>query len=596
MYIAPIKDIRFVFQHLINRAGLQEKTGHDAFNEELADAIFDEAAKFAADIIAPTNRDGDVKGAKRQDDGSVVTPPGFREAYAAMGEQGWTAMDASEEYGGQNMPMTVSSFVHEMWQSANMAFALCHLLTQGQIYALEKYASPEQKANYIPAMAEGRWTGTMNLTEPQAGSDLAAIRSMAIPEGDHYRITGQKIYITYGEHDMAENIVHLLLARTPNAPAGSKGISVFIVPKYLINADGSLGEANDITCVSIEKKLGIKGSPTAVLQYGDHGGAVGYLVGKEHQGLEIMFAMMNHARFTVGMQGLAISERAYQQAVSYAMDRRQGTPIGGEDGDAIISHPDVLRLLASMRADIMAMRGLVGIGAAAMDMAAHDNSPEIQNRLGLLVPIIKGWLTEQSQHVTSAAVQIHGGMGFIEETGVAQHYRDARILPIYEGTTAIQANDLVFRKTIRDGGGAVTDLLDEISQDMVTITGADADPASGSTQALASRMITAVETTRKVVDHLLASANSPRRGAANGHHYLMLLGVLTGGWQMVRGAAIAEDVIKASGADKPFLEARKAMAKLFITQRLPQIDALAETIMTGDEAVLDIASDWLADH
>ena len=596
MYNAPIKDIRFVFQHLVNRAKLQDITGHDALSEELADAIFDEAAKFAADIIAPTNRDGDTKGAKRQDDGSVITPPGFREAYAAMGEQGWTAMDASEEYGGQNMPMTVSSFVHEMWQSANMAFALCHLLTQGQIYALEKYASSEQKANFIPAMAEGRWTGTMNLTEPQAGSDLAAIRSMAIPEGDHYRITGQKIYITYGEHNMAENIVHLLLARTPNAPAGSKGISVFIVPKYLINADGSLGEANDITCVSIEKKLGIKGSPTAVLQYGDNGGAIGYLVGKEHQGLEIMFAMMNHARFTVGMQGLAISERAYQQAVSYAMDRRQGTPLGGEEGDTIIGHPDVLRLLASMRADIMAMRGLVGIGAAAMDMAAHDDSPEIQNRLGLLVPIIKGWLTEHSQNVTSAAVQIHGGMGFIEETGVAQHYRDARILPIYEGTTAIQANDLVFRKTIRDSGGAVTDLLNEINQDMMSIRDDDTDPALGSIQTLASRMMTAVETTRKVVDHLLASANSPRRGAANGHHYLMLLGVLTGGWQMVRGAAIAQDVIKAEGSDKPFLEARKAMARLFITQRLPQIDALAETIMTGDEAVLEISSDWLTDH
>ena len=596
MYNAPIKDIRFVFQHLVNRAKLQDITGHDALSEELADAIFDEAAKFAADIIAPTNRDGDTKGAKRQDDGSVITPPGFREAYAAMGEQGWTAMDASEEYGGQNMPMTVSSFVHEMWQSANMAFALCHLLTQGQIYALEKYASSEQKANFIPAMAEGRWTGTMNLTESQAGSDLAAIRSMAIPEGNHYRITGQKIYITYGEHDMAENIVHLLLARTPNAPAGSKGISVFIVPKYLINADGSLGEANDITCVSIEKKLGIKGSPTAVLQYGDNGGAIGYLVGKEHQGLEIMFAMMNHARFTVGMQGLAISERAYQQAVSYAVDRRQGTPLGGEEGDTIIGHPDVLRLLASMRADIMAMRGLVGIGAAAMDMAAHDDSPEIQNRLGLLVPIIKGWLTEHSQNVTSAAVQIHGGMGFIEETGVAQHYRDARILPIYEGTTAIQANDLVFRKTIRDGGGAVTDLLNEINQDMMSIRDDDTDPALGSIQTLASRMMTAVETTRKVVDHLLASANSPRRGAANGHHYLMLLGVLTGGWQMVRGAAIAQDVIKAEGSDKPFLEARKAMARLFITQRLPQIDALAETIMTGDEAVLEISSDWLTDH
>jgi hypothetical protein len=397
---------------------------------------------------------------------------------------------------------------------------------------------------------------------------------------------------------MSENIIHLLLARTPDAPAGSKGISVFIVPKYLTNPDGSLGEANDITCVSIEKKLGIKGSPTAVLQYGDNGGAIGYLVGKEHQGLEIMFAMMNHARFTVGLQGLAISERAYQQAISYAMDRRQGTPLGGNDGDTIIGHPDVLRLLASMRADIMAMRGLIGIGAEAMDLAANDNSPELQNRLGLLVPIIKGWLTEQSQQVTSSAVQVHGGMGFIEETGAAQHYRDARILPIYEGTTAIQANDLVFRKTLRDGGAAVTDLLDEIAKDMAEIRGDDdhANYPLDTAQAMAGRVMLAVETTRKVVDHLLASANSPRRGAANGHHYLMLLGVLTGGWQMVRGAAISDDLIKADGADKTFLKTRKAMATLFVTQRLPQIDALAETIMTGDEAVLNISNDWLTDH
>lgn len=589
MYHAPLKDIQFVFRHLIDRATLAEKMDHEALSDDLSDAIFDEAAKFAADIIAPTNAGGD-KGSTRLDDGSVATPPGFKAAYAAMGEAGWTAMDASEEYGGQAMPMAVSAFVNEMWQAANMSFALCHLLTQGQIYALEKYASPDHKAQFIQPMVEGRWTGTMNLTEPQAGTDLAAIRSMAIPEGDHYRISGQKIYITYGEHDMAENIVHLLLARTPDAPAGHKGISVFLVPKFLINPDGSLGGRNDVKCVSIEKKLGIKGSPTAVLQYGDNGGAVGYLVGELNKGLEIMFAMMNHARFMVGLQGLAISERAYQQAVSYAMDRKQGTPLGGTEGDAIIGHPDVLRLMASMRSDIMAMRSLLGIGAAAMDLATHDGGQAHKDRLGLLVPIIKGWLTELSLEITSQAIQVHGGMGFIEETGAAQHYRDARILPIYEGTTAIQANDLVFRKTLRDGGASVMALLDDITADMNAITPEhDVQIAT-----MAARVIHATDNARHAIQHLLAAANSPRKAAASGHHFVMMMGMLTGGWQMVRGAAIARKQSLTEGADVSFLSTRWTLADVFITQRMPQVDALAETIMKGDEAVLAIATDMLA--
>ncbi|MEC8727598.1 MAG: acyl-CoA dehydrogenase, partial [Pseudomonadota bacterium] len=538
---------------------------------------------------APTNAGGD-KGSVRSDHGEVTTPPGFKDAYAAMGAAGWTAMDASEDHGGQAMPMAISAFVNEMWQSANMSFALCHLLTQGQIYALEKYASPEHKALYIPPMVEGRWTGTMNLTEPQAGTDLAAIRSMAIPEGDHYRITGQKIYITYGEHDMAENIVHLLLARTPDAPEGHKGISVFLVPKYLIEPDGSLGARNDVTCVSIEKKLGIKGSPTAVLQYGDEGGAVGYLVGELHKGLEIMFAMMNHARFMVGVQGLAISERACQQAISYAMDRKQGTPLGGKEGDPIIGHPDVLRLVASMRADIMAMRSLLGIGAAAMDMASHNQVKSHQDRLGLLVPIIKGWLTELSLEITSQAVQVHGGMGFIEETGAAQHYRDARILPIYEGTTAIQANDLVFRKTLRDGGASIMALLDEMDKDMNGIAADNAEDISR----MAGRVRLAVDRARDAINHLLASANSPRKAAAGGHHFIMMMGMLTGGWQMVRGAAIARRQSQDAGADIDFLTTRWTLADVFITQRMPQVDALAETIMKGDEAVLAITAELLA--
>ncbi|MGB1964590.1 MAG: acyl-CoA dehydrogenase [Candidatus Puniceispirillales bacterium] len=589
MYHAPLKDMRFVFRHLIDRSALADTYDHDALGDDLSDAIFEEAAKFASDIIAPTNAGGD-KGSVRSDHGEVTTPPGFKDAYAAMGAAGWTAMDASEDHGGQAMPMAISAFVNEMWQSANMSFALCHLLTQGQIYALEKYASPEHKALYIPPMVEGRWTGTMNLTEPQAGTDLAAIRSMAIPEGDHYRITGQKIYITYGEHDMAENIVHLLLARTPDAPEGHKGISVFLVPKYLIEPDGSLGARNDVTCVSIEKKLGIKGSPTAVLQYGDEGGAVGYLVGELHKGLEIMFAMMNHARFMVGVQGLAISERACQQAISYAMDRKQGTPLGGKEGDPIIGHPDVLRLVASMRADIMAMRSLLGIGAAAMDMASHNQDKSHQDRLGLLVPIIKGWLTELSLEITSQAVQVHGGMGFIEETGAAQHYRDARILPIYEGTTAIQANDLVFRKTLRDGGASIMALLDEMDKDMNGIAADNAEDISR----MAGRVRLAVDRARDAINHLLASANSPRKAAAGGHHFIMMMGMLTGGWQMVRGAAIARWQSQDAGADIDFLTTRWTLADVFITQRMPQVDALAETIMKGDEAVLAITAELLA--
>ena len=573
MYSAPLKDINFTFSHLLGGAD----------DAELATAIFAESAKFAEQIIAPTNHSGDMTGAVWQDGGAVITPQGFREAYAAMGAQGWTALEASAEFGGQNLPMAISAFVNEMWQSANMAFALCHLLTQGQIYALEKYASPQQKTRFIPPMVAGKWTGTMNLTEAQAGSDLAGIRTMATPRGDHYLLKGQKTYITYGEHDMAENIIHLVLARTPNAPAGHKGISIFLVPKFLINEDGSLGAQNDVACVSIEKKLGIKASPTAVLQYGDNGGAVGYLVGEEHQGLNIMFAMMNHARFAVGLQGLAISERATQQAAAYAMERRQGTPLDGKEGEAIIGHPDVLRLVAGMRADVMAMRGLAGLGAVAMD--AED-----ETRLGLLVPIIKGWLTEQAQQITSAAVQVHGGMGFIEETGVAQHYRDARILPIYEGTTAIQANDLIFRKTLRDNGAAVGALLDDIDSDMAAISG------DGEMAELAKRLQEAVAITRKVVAHILASANTPRRGAVSGHHYLMLLGILTAGWQMVRGGAIAGRLLdEEAGADKPYLDLRRGLAAVFIRQQLPQINALAETILKGDEAVLAIAPENLAE-
>ena len=463
MYEAPVDDYKFVIDHVIGLDQLIATTGHDDISIDLVEAVLSESGKLATDMIAPLNHSGDKAGAKRHDDSSVTTPVGFVDAYAAMAEGGWTSMEAREEFGGQNLPMVLTTAVNEFWQAANMAFALCHLLTQGQIYALQKSASPEHQKLFIPPMVEGRWTGTMNLTEPQAGTDLASIKTKAVKNGDHYLITGQKIYITYGEHDMAENIVHLVLARTEGAPAGIKGISVFIVPKFIPHEDGSLGPANDVRCLSIEKKLGIKASPTAVMQYGESGGAIGYLVGAENQGLDIMFGMMNHARLAVGLQGLAVSDRAYQQARGYAFDRVQGTPLEQQSGAPIVNHPDVLRTLTTMKAEIEAMRALMMLGAASMDLAhGCDADDPRSTRANLLIPIIKGWMTERSLDITSQAVQVHGGMGFIEETGAAQHFRDARILPIYEGTTAIQANDLVFRKTLRDGGAAVTELFDEI--------------------------------------------------------------------------------------------------------------------------------------
>jgi alkylation response protein AidB-like acyl-CoA dehydrogenase len=596
MYKAPLEDYQFVLDRVIGFDALMTRIGNDEVNQELADAVLEEAGKLAGDVIAPLNHSGDITGAKRQDDGQVITPDGFRDAYAAMGQGGWTAMEAAEDFGGQNLPMTLTTAVNELWQSANMAFALCHLLTQGQIYALQKSASPELQNIFIPPMVEGRWTGTMNLTEPQAGTDLAGIKSRAVPNGDHYLISGQKIYITYGEHDMAENIVHLVLARTPDAPDGIKGISVFIVPKFLADDAGNFTKPNDLRCLSIEKKLGIKGSPTAVMQYGETDGAVGYLVGQENQGIDIMFGMMNHARLAVGLQGLAISERAYQQARTYARDRVQGVPLDGKKGDAIVHHPDVLRLLGAMKAEIEAMRALMMIGAAAMDKARHaseSEKPDLDARVGLLIPVIKGWMTERAQQITSDALQIHGGMGFIEETGAAQHYRDARILPIYEGTTAIQANDLVFRKTIRDNGAAVTSLFDEIDHDMAAL---ETHP-NAAISAAAKSVIEASKTARIATANIIGSANSPRRPAAAASNYLMLLGTLSGGWLMARAGAAAADAI-ASGetgtiGNDDFMTIKITTMQIYLTHHLPKLFALARTIADGDAPVLAMQPDWL---
>lgn len=584
-YTPPIEDMKFGLRYL---AGLDQLSSFAPFaeiNTELADAVLEEAGKLAADVIAPLNHDADYQGCVHSDNGEVTTPKGFADAYKAMAEGGWTAMEAEEAYGGQHMPMAISAAVNEMWQSASLSFALCHLLTQGQISALQKSANDAQKALFLPPMIEGRWTGTMNLTEPQAGTDLAAIKSRAIPNGDHYLITGQKIYITYGEHDMAENIIHLVLARTPDAPEGVKGISVFIVPKFLVNPDGSLGVRNDVKCLSIEKKLGIKASPTAVLQYGEKGGAIGYLVGEENKGLEIMFGMMNHARFAVGLQGLAIAERAYQQAVDYAMNRIQGAPLERSDGTPIVDHPDVLRLLSVMRAEVEAMRALILVGGAALDKSHHaeeDKKSSEDQRASLLIPIIKGWLTERSVVLTSDAVQVHGGMGFIEETGAAQHFRDSRILPIYEGTTAIQANDLLFRKTLRDNGAGVKKLFDEIEADMAVLP-----------DSLSAPMHASLSTARKTLDVLCGRANSPRDAAVSGVDWLMLLGYLCGGWQMAKSAYIASEAA-AQAFSVDFLAAKQTTCQIYITSCLPQIEALSAKIRGAGSDILAMRPEWLA--
>ncbi len=583
-YHAPINDMKFTIKYLANLEEISKIPAFSNINLELADTILEEAAKVASNIIAPINHNSDKSPATRNSEGTVFTPEGFKEAYKALAEGGWTSMEAEEEWGGQKMPMILCAAVNEMWQSASISFALVHLLTQGQIYALQKSASEKQKKLFLPPMVDGRWTATMNLTEPQAGTDLAAIKTSAIRNGDHYLIRGQKIYITYGEHDLSENIIHLVLARTPEAPIGVKGISVFIVPKILVNEDGSLGDPNDVKCISLEKKLGIKGSPTAVLQYGENKGAVGYLVGEENKGLEIMFGMMNHARFAVGLQGLAISERAFQQAVDYANNRVQGIPIDGDKGETIINHPDVLRILSIMNSEIEAMRALLLVGGSALDKANHSVEGEknkLEARASLLIPIIKGFLTEKSVNITSDALQVHGGMGYIEETGAAQHFRDSRILPIYEGTTAIQANDLVFRKTLRDNGQAIKDLLFEIETDMEKISKKYSKP-----------VFEAIVTTRETLNHILATANNQRQAALNGVNWLKQLGILCSGWLMAKSADICNNGSLGEFSND-FQEAKRTSAKIFLANCLPEVQSLSEVIKGNDETVLKMKPNWL---
>ena len=581
-YLAPVKEMLFVMNEL---AGLAEVVAFPQYSEagadlDLAPAILEEAAKFNQDVIAPLNWEGD-KNPSTWKDGVVTTTPGFKEALTQYAAAGWQGVIHPPQYGGQGLPKLIATPCLEMVNSANLSFALCPLLTDGAIEALLTAASDPLKEEFLPKMISGEWSGSMNLTEPQAGSDLALVRSRAEPQPDgSYKVFGTKIFITYGEHDMTANIVHLVLARTPNAPEGVKGISLFVVPKFMVNPDGSLGNRNDVQCVSIEHKLGIKASPTAVLQFGDHGGAIGYLVGEENRGLEYMFVMMNAARFAVGMQGISIAERAYQQAVSYAKDRIQSRDLTGSQGPvAIIHQPDVKRMLMTMRAYTEASRALAYYAAAAYD-AVHASPDEVhraenQSIYEFLVPVVKGFSTEMSIEVASLGVQVHGGMGVIEETGAAQYYRDARILTIYEGTTAIQANDLIGRKTVRDGGAIAKVLIERILQTEKDLAASN----TANAQAVLRQLTDARKALEDSVEFILANIKTNIKDVFAGSvAYLRLCGLVFGGWQMARALLVAE---RLSQQDPSFYEAKINTARFFAENLLPQAQALATSLIEG---------------
>ena len=588
-YLAPLKDIRFVMQDLAGLDQVVSLPGCEEATPDVVDAILEEAAKFASGVLSPLNYPGDQDGARWKDT-VVTTPPGFKEAYRQFVDNGWNALGCDPEFGGQGLPRLLATAVSEMWKASNHAFSLCPMLTQGAIEALMIAGSDEQKAAYLPNLVSGEWAGTMNLTEPSAGSDLAAVRSRAEPVGDGtYRIFGQKIFITYGEHDLTENIIHLVLARTPDAPEGVKGISLFVVPKFMLKADGKPGERNDVYCVSIEHKLGIHGSPTAVLAFGDHGGAIGTLVGEENRGLEYMFIMMNAARFNVGLEGLGDAERAYQRAVGYARERVQGAEVGVRGGPKvpIIRHPDVRRMLMSMRARIEAMRALAYVTAAALDNG-HQNPDaaaraQAQAFADLMIPVVKGWGTESSIDIASLGVQVHGGMGYIEETGAAQHLRDARITTIYEGTTAIQANDLIGRKIAREKGATVNAVIGEMR---TAAAGLDGDLAL-----IGSRQLAAVDALERAVLWIVANfASDPKAVHAGAVPFLHLFGIVAGGWQMGRMAVIARARITAGDGD-PFWPAKLATTRFFADHFLTQAAGLAESVIGGATGALDMADD-----
>ena len=594
-YKAPVRDMRFVLNDLVGMQSIASLPGYDHAETDLTDAILEEAAKFAGNVLSPLNHSGDKEGARLDADGAHVAT-GFADAYRQFVDAGWNALGCDPEYGGQGLPIVLGTAVKEMWNAANMAFSLCPLLTTGAIEALHLVGTDAQKKMYLPKMVAGTWTGTMNLTEPQAGSDLAAVRTRAVPEGDHFRLYGQKIFITYGDHDMTENIVHLVLARLPDAPDGVRGISLFVVPKYLIESDGSLGARNDVHCVSLEHKLGIHASPTAIMAYGDKDGAIGTLVGEANRGLEYMFIMMNRARFDVGLQGIAIADRAYQHALAYAQNRVQGTETGVRGGGrvAIVKHPDVRRMLMSMKSRIEAMRALAYVVAAALDKAQrHPDAAERarnQAMADLLIPVVKGWSTESSIDIASTGVQIHGGMGFIEETGAAQFLRDARILSIYEGTTGIQANDLVGRKILRDSGAAAQLAIAEMAEVLKSL-----DATSGNDfVAIRAGLSDAIALLEQVIAWVVATYPAdPRAVLAGAVPLLHLFGIVAGGWQSARAAVAAAAHLSAGDNEEPgFYRAKIGTARFYADHVLSQASGLAHCVMHGSAGVLALDDDW----
>ena len=581
MYRAPLRELHFVLHELLqSTAAVASCPEFSDYSVEVAESILGEAARFAEGVLDPLNRPGDEHGARWTEQG-VVSAPGFRDAYQQFAAGGWPTLGTDPEYGGQAVPQALVTAVQEIWASANLAFKLCPMLTLGAVHALELCGSPAQKKQFLPAMISGEWTGTMNLTESQAGSDLGQIRTRAVPEGDHYRLFGQKIFITWGDHDCTSNIIHMVLGRIEGAPAGVRGISLFIVPKVLVNADGSLGERNEVRCVSIEHKLGIHASPTCVLAYGDHDGAVAYLVGEPNRGLEYMFIMMNSARLSVGLEGYAIGERACQQALEWARTRVQGKPpVAQAEGPAtIIHHPDIKRMLLTMKSLTEASRALALYAGLQLDVG--HNHPQARQRAELLIPIVKGWCTESGNEVTALGVQVHGGMGFIEETGAAQYVRDARITTIYEGTTGIQSNDLIGRKIGRDRGAVMYLLIADMTRELEELKTADATVAAGRRGALE-----AVGLLKSCTDTLVAAWSShPDAAMAVSVPYLMMCGYVVSAWLTTKSAAIAAG--RQSGPERSFYESKVHTARFYMDQVLPRALGLARVVQSGAGSVTE---------
>ncbi len=591
-YRAPLRDMQFVLREL---AGIEEIAKIPGYEEtgEILDSILEEAAKFATGVLDPINRIGDTAGCTLHPDGSVTTAPGFKEAYKAFAEAGWIGLPVSEEYGGQGLPSLLLGPTMEMWNGANIGFANGPLLNSGAIEAFELAASDALKKTYIPKLVSGEWTGTMCLTEPQAGSDLAAVRTTAVPDGDRYLIRGQKIYITFGEHDMAENIAHLVLARLPGAPEGTKGISMFVVPKFLVNADGSLGERNDVLCTGIEHKLGINGNPTCTLNYGEKGGAIGELIGEPNRGLEYMFVMMNAARFSTGVQALGIADRAFQSALAYAKERVQFRDVASRSHDAvaIIKHPDVRRMLMSMKCQLEAMRALAYVTSASLDLAHKSPDEAIRKEakafVEFMIPVVKGWLTETGQEICSTALQVFGGMGYVEETGIAQQYRDIRITTIYEGTTGIQALDLVGRKLIKDMGTSAGKVMKKVAGTAKELA---ASP-NAEVAALSKPLADAAKSLGEVAQFIGMSAMSDmRKSFACSVPFLKAVGVVAGGWQLFRGASVAGEKL-AAGSNDPFYTAKIQTATFYAHHILTQVEWLKRQVIEGSADVMTMTEE-----